>query len=228
MVPLGLLAGGGASSLFCTTVLQDNRREKTRGERKSSTLRDQEPAAAELDANAAAPCTTTPGRPVPPGKSTSVGRGGRKGVLPSKERGWKWAELLYSPVRVGQLVGGRRRDERSAAVPIAGVRAARQRRWHLQQRHVGRGQVKALTRPWAVRDRAGRRGLGHWLQGHRLCAGRREECGLWGGAQWDVGWGAKGPWVGGCLLGGDQRWWLGGEAGGTVGRSSEVRVLMML
>lgn len=54
--------------------------------------------------------TTTPGQSVPPqGKAHP-----RKGVAeraPSEERGWKQAGLLYSPVRAGQLVGGRRRDE---------------------------------------------------------------------------------------------------------------------
>lgn len=84
MVPLGLLAGGGASSLFCTTVLKDNRREKTRGERKSSTLRDREAAAAELDASAAAPCATTPGQPVPPREKHPWAGVGERACCPAR------------------------------------------------------------------------------------------------------------------------------------------------
>lgn len=143
-------------------------------------------------------------------------------------RGWKQAGLLYSPVGAGQLVGGRRRDERSAAVPVAGVSAARQRRRHLQQRHVGRGQVRALAGPRAVRGRAGPGGLGQRLGGRWLRAGSGEEPGLRGGAQRDVRRGAEGPCGESCLLGGDQGRGLRGEPGGTVGRSSEVGVLMML
>lgn len=79
--PLGLLAGEGASTVSSAPqLLQENRREKTCGERKSLTLRDQGSAAAELahtdsssphhHVRAASPST---------GKSASVGTGGRKG-----------------------------------------------------------------------------------------------------------------------------------------------------
>lgn len=223
--PLGLLSGGGASQqcLLHHSATGQPPREDTQGENHLN------PPRPGVCGNRTGPRTrqlrTT--APFTWKKGPSSGRGWRRGAL-ARRRGWQHTGVAHSPVRAGQLVGGRRRDERSAAVPVARVGAAGKRRRHLQQRHVGGGQVGALARPRPVGGDASGRGLGGWFRGCRLHAGRGEEHGLRGGARRDVRRGSEGPRVGRGLLGGHQRRRLRGEAGGAVGRSSEVRVLMVL
>lgn len=171
---MGLLAGGEAQPLLHHRTKGQPQEQHTL-ERKSFTFGLQQ---WNWPTKTAASCTTMPGRSVPPQGEVHPWSGMGEKVRGPARRGWKQAGLPYSPVCAGQLVGGRRRDERSAAVPVAGMSTARQWRRHLQQGHVGGGQVRALARPWAVGGRAGRRGLGHRLGGRRLRAGSGEECGL--------------------------------------------------